>query len=43
MMERDSLIYLPPERFVTRRYELLQKKPGKEIVLDDNALTVKEK
>ena len=43
MMERNSLIYLAPKRFITRRLELLQKKPGKEIVLDQNTLTIKDK
>ena len=43
MMERDCLTYHPPEKFVTRRFELLQKKPGKEITLEHNSLTVKEK
>jgi hypothetical protein len=28
---------LPPEFFVTRKYALLQEKPGKEIILDHNA------
>ena len=43
IMERNCLIYLPPECFVTRKYALLQEKPGKEIILDHNALTLKEK
>ena len=43
MMERDTLIYLAPEKFVTRRFELQQRKPSKEIVLDQNALTIKDK
>ena len=43
MMERDTLIYLPPQKFITRRFELQQRKPGKEIILDQNALTVKDK
>ena len=43
MMERDNLICLPREKFVTRRFELQQRKPGKEIILDQNALTVKDK
>ena len=44
MRECDCLIHLPPQRFLTRRwYELVQKKLGKEIILEHNALTVKEK
>eukprot|EP00435_Cladocopium_sp_Y103_P041803 s1348_g11.t1 len=43
MIEKDTLTYVAPERFVTRRYELQQKKPGKEVVLDHNSLTVKDK
>ena len=35
IVERDTLTYLPPERFTTRRSELQQKKPGKELALDD--------
>eukprot|EP00435_Cladocopium_sp_Y103_P016771 s176_g4.t1 len=43
MLERDTLLYIHPEKFVTRRYELQQKKPSKEIVLDHSALTVRDK
>eukprot|EP00435_Cladocopium_sp_Y103_P015368 s203_g3.t1 len=43
MMEKDTLLYIHPERFVTRRYELQQKKPSKELVLDHNALTIRDK
>ena len=43
MMERDSLVYLHPEKFVTRRSELQQKKPNREVVLDQNSLSVRDK
>ena len=43
MMERDSLIYLAPERFQTRRFELQHKKQAKEIAIDDNVLTLKDR
>eukprot|EP00435_Cladocopium_sp_Y103_P017478 s2311_g4.t1 len=43
MIEKDNLTYIARERFVTRRYELQQKKPGKEVFLDHNSLTVKDK
>eukprot|EP00435_Cladocopium_sp_Y103_P067068 s523_g29.t1 len=43
MIEKDTLSYIGPEKFVTRRYELQQKKPSKELVLDHNSLTVKDK
>ena len=43
LLEKDTLIYLPPERFVTRRFELLQKKPPKQLTLDNESLTIKEK
>eukprot|EP00435_Cladocopium_sp_Y103_P022209 s1821_g5.t1 len=43
MIEKDTLTYIGPEKFVTRRYELQQKRPSKELVLDHNSLTVKDK
>ena len=43
MMEKDSLVYLHLEKFATRRAELQQKKPPKEIILDNTLLSVKEK
>ena len=43
MLERNCLLYLGPEKFPTRRHELLQKKPGKEISIDQSQLVVKEK
>ena len=43
MMEKDTLIYLGPERFATRRSELLQKKPNKELTLDQSQVIVKDK
>ena len=43
LLEKDTLVYLPPDRFVTRRFELLQKKPPKQLTLDNDSLTIKEK
>ena len=37
------MTYLGPEKFPTRRNELLQKKPSKEITIDQSQLIVKEK
>lgn len=42
MLEKDTLTYLHPEKFVTRRFELSQKKPPKQLALDNESLTVKE-
>ena len=43
MLEKDCLNYLGPEKFPTRRNELLQKKPSKEISVDQSQLVVKDK
>ena len=43
MLEKDVVTYLHPEKFVTRRSELLHKKPAKQLSLDQDSLTVKEK
>ena len=43
MLEKDTITYLHPEKFVTRRAELLQKRPLKQLALDQDSLTVKEK
>lgn len=43
MLEKDTITYLHPEKFVTRRSELLQKRPMKQLSLDQDSLTVKEK
>ena len=45
MLEKDCLLYLGPEKFPTRRNELLQKKPSKEISIsiDQSQLVVKDK
>ena len=43
MLEKDTLVYLGPEKFPTRRNELQLKKPGKEIAIDQSQLIVKEK
>ena len=42
MIEKDSLVYLSPEKFATRRSELALKKATKEI-LDQSALVVRDK
>ena len=41
--KRLCLTYLGPEKFPTRRNELMQKKPSKEITIDQSQLIVKEK
>ena len=43
MLEKDVVTYLHPEKFVTRRSESLHKKPAKQLSLDQDSLTVKEK
>ena len=43
MLEKNCLLYLGPEKFPTRRHELLQKKPSKEISIDQSQLLVKDK
>ena len=43
MLEKDTLLYLPPDKFPTRRHELLQKKAPKEITIDQSALIVRDK
>ena len=43
MLEKDTLVYLGPDKFPTRRNELQLKKPGKEITIDQSQLIVKEK
>ena len=43
MLEKDCLLYLGPEKFPTRRHQLLQKKPSKEISIDQAHLVVKDK
>ena len=43
LMEKDTLVYLPPDKFITRRYELLQRKPPKQLTLDNDNLTIKDK
>ena len=42
-LEKDCLIYLGPEKFPTRRNELMQKKPSKEISIDQSQLVIKDK
>ena len=43
VLEKDCLTYLGPEKFPTRRNELMQKKPSKEISIDQSQLGVKDK
>ncbi len=43
MLEKDCLIFLGPEKFPSWRNELMQKKPSKEISIDQSQLVVKEK
>ena len=43
MIERDALVYLSPDKFYTRRTELLQQKPKKELALDSATLTIRDK
>ena len=43
MLEKDCLIYPGPEKFPTRRSELMQKKPSKEISIDRSQLIIKDK
>ena len=43
VLEKDCLTYLGPEKFPTRRNELMQKKPSKEISIDQSQLVVKDK
>lgn len=43
MLEKDSLVYLSPEKFATRRNELALKKTGKEISIDQSSLVIKDK
>ena len=43
VLEKDCLTYLGPEKFPTRRNELMQKKPSKDISIDPSQLVVKDK
>ncbi|CAE7269755.1 unnamed protein product [Symbiodinium sp. CCMP2592] len=43
MLSSDSLTYLGPDRFPTRQSELQGEKPGKELTIDGNSVTVKDK
>ena len=43
MAEKDVIVYHAPERFHTRRQELLNKKPNKELAIDASQLVVREK
>ena len=43
LLEKDTVTYLHPEKIITRRVEILQKKPQKQLALDSDSLTVREK
>ena len=43
MLEKDSPMYLEPHRFDTRAAEVARERPGKELILDQNRLSVKDK
>ena len=43
MLEKDALVYLAPDKFPTRRHELLQRKAPKEISIDQTSLVVRDK
>ena len=43
MLEKNWLTCLGPDKFPTRRSELMQKKPNKEISIDQSQLVVKDK
>ena len=43
MLEKDCLIYLGPEKFPTRRQELMQKKPLREISIDQSASVIRDR
>ena len=43
MLEKDSLVYLSPDKFATRRSELSHKKTTKEISIDQSSLVVRDK
>ncbi|CAK9041188.1 Uncharacterized protein SCF082_LOCUS23837 [Durusdinium trenchii] len=43
LLDKDTLVYLGPEKFYTRKTELLQKKPPKELSIDQNSLIIKDK
>ena len=42
MLEQGTPMYLEPHRFTTRSAEVAREKPGKELILDQTHLTVKE-
>ena len=43
MLEKDSPMYLEPHRFDTRAAEVSREKPGKELILDQNKISVKDR
>lgn len=43
VMDRDVLVYMAPEKFITRRAELQHRKPSRELTIDANNLAVKDK
>ena len=43
MLEKDSPLYLEPHRFDTRAAEVARERPGKELILDHNRISVRDK
>ncbi|CAE7316422.1 unnamed protein product [Symbiodinium sp. CCMP2592] len=43
MIEKDSPMYLEPHRFDTRAAEVARERPGKELILDHNRISVRDK
>ena len=43
MLEKDSPMYLEPHRFDTRAAEVARERPGKELILDHNRISVRDK
>eukprot|EP00439_Symbiodinium_sp_Y106_P061439 s4790_g9.t1 len=43
MLEKDSPMYLEPHRFDTRAAEVARERPGKELILDQNRISVRDK
>ncbi|CAE7340175.1 unnamed protein product [Symbiodinium sp. CCMP2592] len=43
MIEKDSPMYLEPHRFDTRAAEVARERPGKELILDHNRISVRDR
>eukprot|EP00439_Symbiodinium_sp_Y106_P081486 s2168_g20.t1 len=43
MLEKDSPMYLEPHRFDTRAAEVARERPGKELILEQNRISVRDK